>query len=197
MDEAQAILRLKGGDIRGLDVLVKKYQLKAIRTAYLVTHNRAMAEDIVQSAFIRTCKRIDTFDSSRPFGPWFLRCVVNDAIKALNRQRTFLSLDDVEKGSKHVSHNLSGFSEHSLTSQLVAAETREALWDSLAKLPPKQRAAIVLRYYLGMSIREIADEIDAPEGTIKWRLHAGRKRLRERLKTVFKMKETKRNNNSE
>ncbi len=196
MDEKEAILRLKDGDIQGLDVLVKKYQLKAIRAAYLVTHNRAMAEDIVQSAFIRTCQRINAFDSSRPFGPWFLRCVVNDAIKALNRQKRFISLDAVEKASRHVSRNSSGYSEHGLTSRLVVAETREALWDALAKLPPRQRATIVLRYYLGMSIREIASELEAPEGTIKWRLYAGRKRLKIMLKTIFKLKETEKDTKS-
>lgn len=196
MEEEEAILKLRDGDIQGLEVLVNKYQLKAIRAAYLVMHDRAMAEDIVQSAFIRTCDRIDTFDSSRPFGPWFLRCVVNDAIKALNRQKRFLSLDDVEVSSKHLSHNSPGFSEHGLTSRLVAAETREALWGALAKLPPRQRATIVLRYYLEMSIREIANELDAPEGTIKWRLYAGRKRLKTMLRTFFKIKETKKDTKS-
>jgi RNA polymerase sigma factor (sigma-70 family) len=78
----------------------------------------------------------------------------------------------------------------------VAAETREALWDALAKLPPRQRAAIVLRYYLEMSIREIANELDAPEGTIKWRLYAGRKRLKTMLKTLFKLEETKKDTKS-
>jgi RNA polymerase sigma-70 factor (ECF subfamily) len=196
MDEEEAILKLRDGDIHGLEVLVKKYQLKAIRAAYLVTHDRAMAEDIVQSAFIRTCDRIDTFVSSRPFGPWFLRCVVNDAIKALNRQKRFLSLDDVERNRKHISHNSSGYSEPGLTPRLVAAETREVLWEALRKLPPKQRAAIVLRYYLGLSIREIANEVDAPEGTIKWRLYAARKRLKIMLKTIFKLKESKKDTKS-
>ncbi len=196
MEEEEAILKLRDGDIHGLEVLVKKYQLKAIRAAYLVTHDRAMAEDIVQSAFIRTCDRIDTFDYTRPFGPWFLRCVVNDAIKALNRQKRFLYLDDVERSNKHISHNSPGFSEHGLTSRIVAAETREAFWDALAKLPPRQRATIVLRYYLGMSIREIANEVDAPEGTIKWRLYAARKRLKILLNTIFKSKETKKDTKS-
>lgn len=189
MDEEEAILKLRNGDIQGLEVLVKKYQLKAIRAAYLVTHDRAMAEDIVQSAFIRSYESIDTFDSSRPFGPWFLRCVVNDAIKALNRQKRFLPLDDIEKGNKNFSHNSSSFSGLDLPSQIEMGETREVFWDALVKLPPRQRAAIVLRYYLGMSIRGIANELDTPEGTIKWRLYAGRDRLKVMLKTFFKSKE--------
>jgi RNA polymerase sigma-70 factor (ECF subfamily) len=47
MDDLQAILRLKSGDINGLDFLITKYQVKAVRTAYLVTRNRPMAEDVV------------------------------------------------------------------------------------------------------------------------------------------------------
>ena len=196
MDEEEAILKLRDGDIQGLEVLVKKYQLKAMRAVFLVVRDRAMAEDIVQSVFIRVYERIDTFESSRPFGPWFLRCVVNDAIKALNRQKRFLPLDDIEKGNKHISHNSSGFSELDLPSHIAMGETREVFWDALAKLPPRQRAAIVLRYYLGMSIREIANELDAPEGTIKWRLYAGRERLKVMLKTIFKSKEANKENKS-
>jgi len=69
VDEKQAIALLKCGDPAGLEELVKLYQLRAVRAAALITGDRALAEDIVQSAFIRTADRIGQFDSQRPFGP--------------------------------------------------------------------------------------------------------------------------------
>jgi RNA polymerase sigma-70 factor (ECF subfamily) len=50
-------------------------------------------------------------------------------------------------------------------------------------LPPDQRAAIVLRYYLDLSEAEMAERLDCPPGTVKWRLHAARQRLRTLLPT--------------
>jgi len=50
MEEQKAIARLKRGDIGGLEALVRKYQVQAVRTAYLITRDRALAEDIVQAA---------------------------------------------------------------------------------------------------------------------------------------------------
>ena len=86
MDEAEAIVRLKQGDIGGLEALVQRYQLPALRAAYLITHDRSLAEDVAQAAFLRAYERIDQFDVERPFGPWFLRSVVNDEVKVARRR---------------------------------------------------------------------------------------------------------------
>lgn len=87
MTEQEAIEKLRRGNIAGLRVLVKRYQLQAVKTAVLITRQRALAEEVAQSAFLRVYHRIDQFDSSRPFVPWFLRIVANDALKALRQRR--------------------------------------------------------------------------------------------------------------
>jgi len=174
MNERKAITRLKRGDIGGLETLVKAYQVRAVRAATLITHDRALAEDIVQAAFIRAYERIHQFDAARPFGPWFLRSVVNDAVKAVTRRRPQIALDGVPPG------DLARLTDPAPgpDALLERAETQQAIVDALAQLPPDQRAAVVLRYYLGMSEAEIAGEQACPRGTVKWRLHAARDRLR-------------------
>ncbi len=82
LDERTAISQMQRGDIRGLDTLMRAYQVRALRAAHLITHDLPLAEDIVQSAFIRAYERIEQFDDTRPFGPWFLRSVVNSATTA-------------------------------------------------------------------------------------------------------------------
>ena len=86
MDEKSAITQLKQGDIGGLETLVNLYYLGAVRTAYLVTRDRGLAEDVVQSSFLRVYQNFDQFEPSRPFAPWFRRIVINNAIRAVNRQ---------------------------------------------------------------------------------------------------------------
>ena len=77
MQELDAITLLKQGDLRGLESLVKIYQVKALRAAYLIVQDHNLADDVVQDAFIRAYERINQFDPTRPFGPWFYRIVIN------------------------------------------------------------------------------------------------------------------------
>lgn len=177
MDEKQAIAKLKRGDIKGLETLVHLHQVRALRTAYLVTGDRALAEDIVQAAFIRVYERIEQFESDRPFSPWFLRSVINDAIRAVQRRQRSVSLDDNRGDPETALENFLADDAYGPADLVETIDTTEAIWKALGKLSPVQRAAIVQRYYLGLSEAEMADRAERPPGTIKWRLHAARKRL--------------------
>ena len=176
MDERDAIERMKRGDIGGLEVLVRRYQAPALKVAFLTGGDRALAEDVVQAAFLRAYERIAQFDAGRPFGPWFLRSVVNDTLKVVTRRR-HLSLDAAPStdGAPLVSH------DPDLDDLLAAAETKEAVWAALEQLAPAQRAAVVARYYLDLSDTETARRLDCPPGTVRRRLSDARQRLRRLL----------------
>jgi RNA polymerase sigma-70 factor (ECF subfamily) len=184
VDEQQAIARLKRGDIGGLAGFVRRYEVQAVRTAYLITHDRALAEDVVQSAFLTAYHSIGTFDASRSFGPGFLRSVANAAVQAARRQARDLSLDAPSRSGDWMDDDSVTLADLLANpapgpdDEAEAAELRQAVWEALGKLSPEQRAAVVLRYYLDLSEREMADELDVPPGTVKWRLHAARKQLR-------------------
>jgi len=175
MDEQTAIQRLKRGDIGGLDLLVHRYQVKAVRTAYLVTHNAALAEDVVQESFIQAYRAIGGFDAGRPFGPWFLQSVVHAALKAAQKaERQVL----VEPGSDEPwFEDLLGWAE-SAEAEAETAAFQQEIWDALQRLSPRQRAVVVQRYFLEMSEKDMAAQIGAAPGTVKWLLNAARSRLR-------------------
>ncbi len=178
MTEQQAIERLKDGDIGGLELLVRQHQTEALRAVYLIVRDRATAEDIVQAAFIRVYERIAQFDTERPFRPWFLRSVINDALKVTSRQSRYISLDAVLEEAESALVTFLKESRPSPDDLVEISDTRQTVWQALSKLSPVQRAAIVQRYYLGMSEAEMADRTVCPPGTIKWRLYAAKKRLR-------------------
>ena len=92
MEEHKAILLLNQGDPQGLEVLVRKYQVQAFWAANLIVRNQPLAEDVVQSCFIKAYQSIHQFDAGRSFGPWFIKSVVNDAIKAANRAQKFIPI---------------------------------------------------------------------------------------------------------
>ena len=185
MEEQKAIARLKRGDISGLEALVRKYQVQAVRAAYLITRDHALAEDIVQTAFLRAYERIGQFDAGQPFGPWFLRSVVNDAVKAAARRERQVSLEASSEGEETSLAELLADPSPGPDELAETAEVRQAVWAALGRLPPAQRAMIVLCYYLNLSEAEMADELACPPGTVKWRLYAARKRLRTLLRPLW------------
>jgi RNA polymerase sigma-70 factor, ECF subfamily len=177
VDEQRAIERLKRGDIGGLEALVRAHQIRALRTAYLVTRDRALAEDVVQHSFLRAYERIGGFDAQRPFGPWFLRSVVNEAVKAASGRERLVPLEEAPQDESILAD-----AGHGPDDLAERAEVRRKVWESLGKLPPAQRAAIVQRYYLGISEAEMAEGGNTPPGTVKWRLHAARRSLSRMLR---------------
>ncbi|MGE5249306.1 MAG: RNA polymerase sigma factor [Bacteroidota bacterium] len=174
MDEDRAAVhRLKTGDIGGLETLVCRYQLKAIRAAFLILHDEPAAEDVAQETFLRVFKHIQRFDENRPFGPYLLRSVVNAALdaaqKASRGRQVAASLESVEGLIQRAM---------SVESQADFNALKGALSNALEQLPPRQRAAVVMRYYLQMSESEMASALNSRPGTVKWLLNAARARLR-------------------
>ena len=175
MDEHQAIQRLKQGDISGLEFLVAYHQVKAVRTAYLITRDLGLAEDVVQDSFLQAFRSISGFDSTRLFEPWFMRSVVNASVKMMQR-----SAKQVEAGEEADEFLLAEFTARveSVEEQVESIEAQNQIWDAMQKLSPRQRAVIVQRYFLEMSEKEMAEEAGSAVGTVKWMLNAARERLR-------------------
>jgi RNA polymerase sigma-70 factor (ECF subfamily) len=174
MEDQQAIARLKQGDLAGLESLVRQYQALAVHTAYLIVADRALAEDIVQSAFLKAAKKIGQFDAQRAFQPWFLRIVVNDSLKAARRRQRNLSLDETSGAVlEWLTDPAPGPEE-----MAEAKDLRREVWNALQQLSPEQRAVIVQRHFLEMDETEMAGELQRPASTVRWWLHMGRKRLK-------------------
>lgn len=178
MDEQEAIQRLRRGDPGGLEPLVHCYQVQAIRTAFLITRDAGLAQEIVQESFLRAYRSIRGFDGRRPFGPWFMRSVVNATLKAMKRSERLFELDP--GGDEGILAELTAQAE-AVESQVESAELSQRIWDALERLSPRQRAVIVQRYFLEMSEKEMAAEGGTAVGTIKWLLNAARERLRRLL----------------
>lgn len=176
MDDLQAVRRLKSGDIGGLEILIARYQVKAVRTAYLVTHELAIAEEVVQEAFIRFYERARQFDERRAFEPYFLRMVVHGALNLVQRERRSAFSLDEEADLRGLECLLSQAS--SVEAEVEREQLKGAIHKAIGALPPRQRAVAVQRYYLDMSETEMSAALQVTPGTVKWLLHAARTRLR-------------------
>jgi RNA polymerase sigma factor (sigma-70 family) len=106
--------------------------------------------------------------------------VIHDALKALARQKRSISLEAGEENDTLDLYDPAPLPEEALASR----ETRQAIWHTLEKLAPKQRAAVVMRYYLQLPKAEIAKALHRAPGTVKWWLFAARQRLASLLRPV-------------
>ena len=163
-DERAWVRGARAGSASDLEALFRAHWPRAYRAAYLVTHDAAAAEDIAQEAFLAAVRHLDRFDRRRPFGPWLHRIAVNRAIDWTRSRRL--------RGEVPLEEAASPSGQRAPGDDVMAA---------LARLPPEQRAVIVMRYLLEFTPGEIADALDVPRGTVNSRLRRGLDTLAEEL----------------
>lgn len=184
MNDNDAVFQLKKGEIGGLETLVCRYQAKAVQAAYLITRDWGQAEDIVQTAFIRVYERIHQFDNTRPFWPWFLRIVTNQAVKTAKRDSRLVFIQEWDGEEVSIIGTLLDQLPE-LENEIEANEIRSLVWSAVEKLSPREREVVVLRYFTDLSGAEISTALQIPSGTLKWRLFQARKVLKSILSLIL------------
>jgi len=148
----------------------------AYRTAYLILHNRADAEEAVQDAFLRAWRFRAAVPAGEGVRPWLYRVVVNACLSKLRSDRARLDrttvLDDF---STDLGTGAGPGSDPEEAAE--EAEAQHAVLGAIAALPEHLRVVVVLRYYAQLSEREIATVIHRRAGTVKSRMHDARVRL--------------------
>lgn len=158
--EAALVRAAQDGSEEAVAELFDRHWDAVHRAAYLITHDRAAAEDVAQEAFLAALRALPRFDRRRPLRPWLHRIVAN---RAIDWARTRQLRGEVGAEAMH---------------ELAGPEPTAAWWpdhvaDAIAQLSPEQRAVIVLRHLLELTPREIADLLDLPQGTVNSRLRRG------------------------
>jgi RNA polymerase sigma-70 factor (ECF subfamily) len=150
-------------------VLVQRYQASVRRLTRAVTADAHDADDAAQDAFLSALDRIETYDTSRPFGPWLMRIATNAAID-LVRRRTVRRADALDERAPSRGSSPAVDAE--------SAEIRGKLNVALAALPERQRIAVALFDVEGYSHAEIAKVLKIPEGTVRSDVFHARRALR-------------------
>jgi RNA polymerase sigma-70 factor, ECF subfamily len=156
-----------------LDALLEEQYAPAYRTACMVLGNPAEAADAVQDAFLRLWRFRDAIPAGEALRPWCYRVVVNacySRARAEQRHRARRELDAEEDVP------VSGPGPAELAED---ADRAAVVQRALAELPETLRIPLVLRYFAGLSEREIALAIRRRPGTVKSRLFEARRRLSE------------------
>ena len=152
--------------------LYARYVPSGIRLAYLLTGDRHQAEDLAQEAFIRCVGRFSHLRSHAAFEAYLRRAIVNLHTSGLRRRR--LEREWLQREGHRVA---------TAASPQGDVGARADLWSALATLPPRQRAALVLRYYEDLSERDTAEALGCTLAAVKSLVARGSEALRAQLPT--------------
>ena len=177
LSDAELVRKATSGDSRALDALVERHAPKVNRLASQLLGDFEEARDAAQESLVKLCTRLRQFRGEAQFATWLHRLVVNTCRDRMAFQRVRRTEPLVEDGR--------ATDEESDPTRLAAlADLRRDVAEALARLSPKQRAAVVLRDSFGLSYAEIARVASIPVGTAKCYVHRARARMKAHLEEL-------------
>lgn len=162
------------GEARAFEVIFDRHSGAAFSLAYRMCGRRAMAEDVVQEAFLAVWRSGARYDRARgSVRSWVLGVVHNRAIDALRRG---VVREGRNVGDEGLAERLAAAEQTDV--EVARREDARAVRSALEDLPPDQRRAIELAYFGGFTHSQIAEMLDLPVGTVKGRMRLGLTKMR-------------------
>lgn len=173
-DDAGLLARIQEGEHAAFSMLVRKHTGRFYRVAYRFLRSRPDAEDVVQDAFIKLWERPETWDTAQnaAFTTWFHRVVVNRCLDHQKKKRPLQLIDETQVQDDRES------SEAALMERQQQVEVER----QIAALPDRQRAALILCFYEGLSNQEAADVMGVKLKALQSLLMRAKTALKEQLK---------------
>jgi RNA polymerase sigma-70 factor (ECF subfamily) len=181
-DDAALVARLRSGDGRAFEELVRRDTPRLLRVARRFLDSDEDARDAVQDAFVSAFRSISKFDSTALLSTWLHRIVINACLMKL-RTRRRKPEEDIEKylprflEDGHQVESSVGWSESAETA-IQRAETCSLVRAAIARLPETYRVVLMLRDIEELSTEEVAEMLGLTPNAVKIRLHRGRQALR-------------------
>jgi len=173
-------------DAEEFDALLMPILEMAYGSAYHLTRNREEAEDLVQEAAVLAFRAYHTFQQGTNFKAWFYKILLNCFRHNYRRQKRSPAtspLDDVPDLYLYVQTAQAGLHrpEANPAALVISKLSQEQIQQAIAALPEEYRLVSILYFMEELPYREIADIVDCPVGTVRSRLHRGRKLLQKAL----------------
>jgi RNA polymerase sigma-70 factor (ECF subfamily) len=166
------VLQCQNGSAAAFEMLVRKHQQMIHALTFRMTGSAADAEDLAQEAFIRAYEQIGAFRSQAKFSTWLYSIAVHACLNWRRGEARRFRAEAACAGEMFVGQNEGAPNE--MAQQAQAA---------LMKLPARQRAAIILTFYDGLSHAEAAKVLHCSETTVSWRVFAAKRKLKRWLTT--------------
>jgi len=176
--DRELVEKAKSGNAEAFGTLVSRYQRRIFRLAFHLVRNGAEAEDVTQDVFVRAYQALDRFDGRSELFTWLYRITVNLSLNALRSRkvkRDATPADDprIEALLLDARPQARDPAQSSQERQMAAA-----LCDGIDSLSDTLRTTLILVCVDGVAHDEASKILGCPEGTVAWRVHEARRKLR-------------------
>lgn len=185
------VRRIKAGDEKAFEAMVRRYHTRVYSLAYGVLRNAEDAEEATQDTFWTLYRKVSTFDESRKFFSWFYRVALNAAYSRARRRPAIptVALEDrlpKFRSDGHFAADVPDWSR-AVEDEVAARELAERAGEFIAELPPAYRDVIWMNDVEEMTAPEIAETLEISIPAFKSRLHRARLYVRQRLAEVSRV----------
>jgi RNA polymerase sigma-70 factor, ECF subfamily len=171
MTEGELVAGARAGSSKAFTALVEMYQNPIYNLCYRMLGDPGEAEDAAQEAFLRAYSQLHRYDPARPFKTWLFAIASHHCIDRLRRRRVvWLGIDE----EPVLAHPALLEPRPGPEQMAVRREEEATVQGALAELAPRDRSAIVMRYWYDMSYEEIARATGSTASAVKSRLHRAR-----------------------
>jgi RNA polymerase sigma-70 factor, ECF subfamily len=204
-DDSEIVEALQNGDDEAFRRLMDEHSGAMLRVAMSYVGSRAAAEEVLQETWIGVLRGIDRFEGRSSLRTWIFRILTNTAkTRAARESRTVPFSSLAGEGSddgpavdpdRFLRPDQKGAGQwasaprrwDSPEDDLLAGETQQVILDTIATLPPAQRAVVTLRDIEGWPAGEVCDALELTDGNQRVLLHRGRSKVRARLERYLGM----------
>jgi RNA polymerase sigma-70 factor (ECF subfamily) len=176
LNDQELIEEIRGGSMPAFELLMRRYEKLVYKIAVTHTGDADSAMDVSQNVFLKVHSKLSTYRDSGNFKSWIARIAMNESIN-LYRSRKRHRADQLEE---EISIDRRPPQEETMNEK----DKWKLLKRSILELNPKQQLAVALRYFEGMSPREIATVLECSEGTTKSILFRSLGKMRDQIAAV-------------
>lgn len=175
---AELVNQIQGGNNSAFDELYKLTSQRAYFVALEFTKNNQDAEDILQDSYIKALSKINELDKPESFSSWLNQIVANKSKDFLKKKKPMLFEAEDNEVFEVIPDEDTSFSPEE---NLDQTELQKTVMEVLDELSEEKRACVLMMYFEELSVGEIAETLEIPEGTVKTRLFSARKDLKEKF----------------
>jgi RNA polymerase sigma-70 factor (ECF subfamily) len=162
--DAELVNAVLNGQKEAFSVLVRRYERPVRAVAVNLLGDRASAQDAAQEAFVRAFENLAGLRKTEAFGPWLMKITCRCALNAVHRRPRETALDPVgDLPAERTDGRLD--------------EDKQRLLAAVVKLPHSERQVVMLRYFCGHNVRDVADIVGRSLGTVTKQLSRAHRRL--------------------
>jgi len=184
MEESELIEKIKRNDRTASRTFYENYKDMIYNLCYRMLNNKQDAEDVTEDVFVKAFRSVDKFRGDAKLSTWLYQIAVNTALNYARNKKivAWLSLDFLVGKEEYLLDN----SQARPDLELEKNESEALVQQAIQSLPPRQRTAVILQRYEGLSYKEIANVMKTSLSSVESLLHHAKDNLTEKLTALLK-----------